>query len=143
MPSKNTCHSLLLLKQGSEIRPTLTRGQEWNIGTSQWKHIRKKMRIRDFVGHSEYLKCQSILWDWVLDTVNWKDKLHLHVAEKCQKELENIFLFYKFCTYANRKNICESKSMYVRIFNLGMVRIERKIHSATSFTNKKCSDFRE
>ena len=66
---------------------------------SQRMHIRKKIRIREFVRHSEYMKCQRSLWDWVLDTVNWKDNLHLHVAEKCQKESENILILQILYVY--------------------------------------------
>jgi len=57
-------------------------------------------------------------------TVNWKDNLLFHVAEKYQKEAENIVFFYKVCTYPNCKGIREIKSMYIRIFNSGMDRRE-------------------
>jgi hypothetical protein len=68
----------------SKIRTELTSGEERNTGNSQHVHFRNKMGIREFVGKSEYLNCQRSLWDWILDTVNWKHNLLLHVVEKCQ-----------------------------------------------------------
>jgi hypothetical protein len=45
----------------AKVRSALTRGQERNTETSEGMHIRKKKRIREFLGHSEYLKSQKIL----------------------------------------------------------------------------------
>jgi hypothetical protein len=63
LSSRNICPSLTLLEQVSKIRTALTRGQERNMRKSQRMHIRKKMRIREFVGQSEYFNCQKCLWE--------------------------------------------------------------------------------